>query len=594
MITKKLKKIRRSFPIVFIIPITILITLVFFGSIIFFSYLFVFQNRAYPFISVAFIDVSGKTRTEIETLIKKKIKENKPEIVRLSLDSHFWKLDLAKLNLVYFPTKTSQKTLLVARSKNITQNVPQLIDAFMQKINLAIDYQIDQPSLDQTVASLSARIDLPAVPPTIKLDKTKPKDQQIIIEPGVSGKKLDSQKTTQLILQRLGYLETGDIVLPVEDILPPISTEMVQKTEIRAQNLIDKKLIIKSEEQTWELNDLDLINFLYFQGGWDEEKLATYTASLAQTIDRPAQNALFKFESGKVLEFKPAKPGITLSFKKNLELLKQALTDLENTQNSVKIDLIVDSRKPEIDTAQVNNFGINSLIGKGQSWFYGSIAPRIHNVKLAADKLNGILVAPGDTFSFNSAIGDISQATGFQQAYVIQNGRTVLGDGGGVCQVSSTLFRTMLDSGVPIEERQPHAYRVSYYEHNSGPGFDATVYYPSVDLKFKNDTPAHILIQTTTDTKALKLTIEFYGTSDGRKTSLSAPRIWDQVPPPPDLYQDDPSLAIGETKQVDWKAWGAKVSFNWKVTKGDEILQERTFYSSYRPWQAVFLKGTKT
>jgi vancomycin resistance protein YoaR len=201
------------------------------------------------------------------------------------------------------------------------------------------------------------------------------------------------------------------------------------------------------------------------------------------------------------------------------------------------------------------------------------------------------LLSPGEVFSFNQAVGDISAETGYKQAYVIKEGRTVLDDGGGVCQVSTTLFRAVLYAGLPVIERTAHAYRVGYYEQGFPPGLDATVFYPTVDFKFKNDTPAYLLIQTVIS--GSKLYFNLYGTSDGRVTTLSKSTVTDQTPPPPDLKQDDPTLPKGEVKQVDWAAWGAKVSFTRTVTReGEEIIKE-TWRSNYRPWQAVYLVGIK-
>ena len=99
-------------------------------------------------------------------------------------------------------------------------------------------------------------------------------------------------------------------------------------------------------------------------------------------------------------------------------------------------------------------------------------------------------------------------------------------------------------------------------------------------------------LETYVDPVNLYARYDFYGTSDGRQVTISPSRIWDQTPPPPDLYQDDPTLPAGVVKQIDWAAWGAKTAFDWKVARGDEILQSRTFYSNYKPWQAIFLKGT--
>jgi vancomycin resistance protein YoaR len=149
-----------------------------------------------------------------------------------------------------------------------------------------------------------------------------------------------------------------------------------------------------------------------------------------------------------------------------------------------------------------------------------------------------------------------------------------------------------LDSGLPIIERNPHSYRVSYYEQDSGPGIDATVYSPYVDLKFKNNTPNHLLIQTDINTSSYFLSFEIYGTPDGRKVTMTDPVILSSTPPPEDKYVDDPSLPQGEIEQIEHKAWGAKVSFDYKVIKDNFVIYEKTFYSNYRPWQAVYLRGT--
>ncbi|KKT64866.1 MAG: VanW family protein [Candidatus Collierbacteria bacterium GW2011_GWC2_44_30] len=146
---------------------------------------------------------------------------------------------------------------------------------------------------------------------------------------------------------------------------------------------------------------------------------------------------------------------------------------------------------------------------------------------------------------------------------------------------------------MPITERKAHAYRVGYYEQDSPPGIDATVYYPTADLKFLNDTGHYILIQETVDTKNLSMQVDIYGTSDGRKATISKPQISNQTPPPATMYVDDPTLPLGSMKQIDWSAWGAKVVFNYSVERGGETIYEKTFVSNYQPWQAIYLKGTR-
>lgn len=318
---------------------------------------------------------------------------------------------------------------------------------------------------------------------------------------------------------------------------------------------------------------------------------------LAANIDLPAYDALFQFEQGKVMAFKPSKSGRKLNVDKTKQIITSHINSLVKQVNDppqeIVIELPVDTLIPKVTTENSNSYGIKELLGTGTSKFAGSITGRIHNIELAASRIHGRLIPPGSTFSFNDTLGDVSAATGFQPAYIIKEGRTVLGDGGGVCQVSTTLFRAALKSGLPIVERYPHAYRVSYYEQDSSPGIDATVFSPTHDLKFKNDTSSHILIQAKPDMPNYNLAFEIYGTKDGRIVEMTKPVILSQTPPPPDLFQDDPTLSKGVVKQVDWKAWGAKVTFDYQVVRNGEILTKTTFFSNFKPWQAVFLKGTK-
>lgn len=326
---------------------------------------------------------------------------------------------------------------------------------------------------------------------------------------------------------------------------------------------------------------------------YDTNVVDQFIKQSEDVYNRDPKNALFTFENGKVTSFKADEPGMKIKSEEFLMNLKKEIQTISDKKKHVSVTLKEEEIKPDITLAEANDFGIEELIGEGHSDYSHSIASRIHNLILAATKFDGVIVPKGETFSFNSLVGDISSSTGYQPAYVIKNGRTVLGDGGGVCQVSTTMFRAALNTGLPITERHAHAYRVSYYENDSEPGFDATIYSPTVDLKFKNDTPGAILIQMEVDKANHLLAFKFYGKKDDRKVEISPSTVWDVAPPPEPLYEDDPTLPSGTVKQVDYAAWGAKAKFEYKVfDKNGEVLQNDTFYSSYRPWQAVFLRGT--
>jgi len=328
---------------------------------------------------------------------------------------------------------------------------------------------------------------------------------------------------------------------------------------------------------------------------YSQDKLTAILSPLAEKINDKPLDALFTFENNRVTAFKTSVNGHEIDTTElNNQLLSKALTVIASQKEMVIIiPLQIKILEPKITTDKANNLGIKELIGEGHSLFFHSIPSRIHNVALGASRINGVLVAPGEIFSFDKALGDVSAFTGYQQAYVIQNGKTVLGDGGGICQVSTTFFRALLDAGLSIVERHAHAYRVGYYEEDSPPGLDATIFVPSVDLKFKNDTGNYILIQSQVDLDNLSLAFYLYGTKDGRQVTMTKPVVSSITPAPPDLYQDDPTLPKGQIKQTDFSAWGANVYFTRTVTKnGKQIIYDK-FVSNYQPWQAIYLRGTK-
>ena len=329
---------------------------------------------------------------------------------------------------------------------------------------------------------------------------------------------------------------------------------------------------------------------------FSQDKLDLKLSTIYKEINQEPVEAVFNFQDGRVAQFRASQNGREVDREQlGQQILSKADLVLNHTnQRIVIIDIPTKILKPTLTTDKVNKMGINELIGTGTSLFQHSIDSRVYNVNLAATRINGALVAPGEIFSFDQTVGDVSSLTGYKQAYIISGGKTVLGDGGGVCQVSTTLFRAALNAGLPIVERHAHAYRVGYYEEDSPAGIDATVYVPTVDLKFKNDTGHYILIQTIIDLTQLRLTFMIYGTSDGRVVNMTTPVVTNLRPAPPDKYEDDPTLPAGTIKQVDFAAGGADASFTRTVTRNGQVLDNDTFTSHYMPWQAVYLRGTKT
>ena len=551
-------------------------------------YRLAYYQKVFPHVKVGEVDISNLSLNQVEKKLMEAMPKNLKEI-RLGFGSMNWPIDLVGLEIGYLPRKTAERAFLGGRSQGWWENIKVKWGRWQNQEEIKMEFDINEEKLVETIELIAVGIEEEPIKPGLSLNE----DLTVELIPGRSGRLVDRDKLKNQMLNSLGRLDFSQIEIPTELIKVEVSGDELAKTQERAEKLKTRSLQLETHGYYSKIEDQEILDSISFQSGFDEDKVASIAANLGISVDRVPQNAFFQFDGKRVVEFKPALMGLKVDQQEAKKTILEGLEKLEaGEEEIVKVKIEVGLSEPKIKTEQVNDLGIKELIGKGESTFYHSISGRVHNVALTAAKLNGILIPPGGVFSFNNSVGDISVETGFQSAYIIKDGRTVLGDGGGVCQDSTTLFRAILDAGLPILERKAHAYRVNYYEQNSKPGFDATVYNPTADLKFKNDTGGHILIQTKINLSSSYLAVELYGTKDGRISNISNVRLWGVTPPPADLYQDDPTLPAGTVKQVDWKAWGGKAAFDWKVTRGGEVLQERTFYSNYRPWQSVYLRGT--
>ena len=343
----------------------------------------------------------------------------------------------------------------------------------------------------------------------------------------------------------------------------------------------------------------DTPNSARFEVTLDAESLRNFLAPLAEPLTREAQDARFIFDDDtKQLEvIRPSQDARRLDVEATLAQINAAVA--AGQHEAALAFSITPPAAPDTKTAA--DLGITELVSQQSTYFLGSSAERINNVTVAASRFHGLLIAPNATFSFVEHLGDVSLDSGFAEALIIFGGRTIRGVGGGVCQVSTTVFRAAYFGGYPIEERWSHAYRVGYYERGdpgtwSGPGLDATVFAPLVDFKFTNDTPYWLLMEVYVNPSAGRITWKFYSTSDGREVQVSAPRVTNEIPAPEPLYEEDQALAAGEIKQVDYAAVGADVAIYRTITREGQVVNpnELPLTTHYQPWRAIYHYGPGT
>jgi vancomycin resistance protein YoaR len=540
----------------------------------------VFYGKVIPKVNVSGIEVSGLSEDVLKQFLEEEFDKNPNRIVFTYNENSIETLDL---QISYDFNWTVDLAMSVGRSGNMLTQLKEKIFSFFEPVNIEPAIIYDKDELEGLITLIEEKVRQEYLPARIDLD-----DQKIpMFKAGTDGVWLDDEGLRSLLLKAMKVPGDQVIEIPVKRIEAGSSEERVAEALSQANKWLGKTMTLEYESFKKELQQEEVISLIgVVNGKLNETAVDELFLVLENKVNREPQNAVFSFENGGVVEFQNDLKGVELDKEKFINLLEKSLTEL-----SLEIILPVKLTEPEIKASEVNDLGIAELLGRGESEFAHSISSRIFNVALASRRINYALIPPGEMFSFNREVGEISASTGYRSAYVIKDGRTVLGDGGGTCQVSTTMFRAAMKAGLPIVQRKAHSYRVNYYEQDAGPGIDATVYAPTADLKFLNDTSGHILIQTTVDTKNLTMHIDIFGTSDGRVSSISEPKVWGQSPPPEALYEDDPTLPVGVIKQIDWAAWGAKASFDYKVERDGETIYEKTFYSNFRPWQAVYLRG---
>lgn len=283
----------------------------------------------------------------------------------------------------------------------------------------------------------------------------------------------------------------------------------------------------------------------------DTESAKRFIEDLSRQADIDPTDAKLAMENGRVSVFSLSQPGLELDKQKSVAVL---IDHLAQKKAADIIELPYVRKNPEISTDSIDNLGITSLIGEGRSNFRGSPKNRIFNIKVATNRFNGTLIKPGEEFSFVKILGEVDGEHGYLPELVIKKDKTEPEFGGGICQVSTTAFRAAIYSGLEITARRNHAYPVSYYNPQ---GMDATVYVPRPDLRFTNNTPGHILIQT--EIAGTELIFRFFGTSDGRKTEVLGPTILERKP--------DGSM---------------KTTFSQKIFDADgKLIREDVFNSNY-------------
>ncbi len=568
-----------------------------------------FAGRIYPGVHMAGVDLSGLSPAQAGDIINNAISFPSTGKILMQDGQSGWVASPQQLGLFLDPGASAKAAFNVGRQGGLFTRLGQQFGAWYSGSEASPTLVFDQRIAYQYLAGLASQINRPVIEANLGLQGT-----DVVVRSGEIGRTLDIDASLQKVSAQVQTLKDGLVTLVVTE-TPPVILDTSAQAQV-AQHILSQPLTLTMPDGTsadgspWVIDQATLAAMLSinrvdegqkatYQVQLNNDLLATFLNNLSPKLHADPQNARFTFNDGthQLDLIEHAVIGRDLNIEKTIQAIQDGVKNDQHT-----IPLVFDTTDPAVtDSATAESLGITQLVSQQTSYFYGSPSDRVQNIQAAASSFHGLLVAPGETFSMASALGDISLDNGYAEALIIVGNQTIEGVGGGVCQVSTTLFRTAFFGGFPVVERYAHAYRVSYYEKVAGnkidpslAGLDATVYVPLVDFKFKNDTPYWLLMETYVDPSASSLTWKFYSTSDGRSVDWTTTGPTNIVAPPDPLYKENSDLAKGDIEQVDWAAAGADVTVNRTVSRDGQVYFTNSFYTHYQPWQAVYDYGPGT
>ena len=541
---------------------------------------------------VAGIPLEGKTAAEAEQALRQGWTEVGPRHLALCDGDRQWVIPLGELGISWDWAATVGAAMAVGNSGSLRDDWLARLQGLRRGVVVSASWTLNELQCNLALRRLAAEIDRPPRSAGLDLSGVAPRS-----EPAVSGRELDVDATRARLQEAIRSGLPGALDLVIRT-LPPTVVD-AESARQRAAALLARRVTVTFDGHAWTLGREVVarsLNARHERGSdglvrWvvdlKPEPIAQWVAAIASEIDRPMSEGRAHVDP-RTLRASLSVPGQSGRKVDTAESLARVLAALEGGE--APVELPVEVSQPYVTAERVAGWGRLTLLSEGVSYFKGSDAGRRQNIVVGASRFQDVVVPPGATFSFNQYLGPITLAEGWAEAYVILGDRTELGAGGGICQVATTAFRAAFFGGYPIVQRTPHPYRVGWYEPPLG--LDATVFTPSVDLKFRNDLQFPIIIQTSADTASGTLTFRFYGPGElGRTVELEGPFEDRHAKAPPPVYEDDPSLAPGQVVLVEAAHEGVRATIYRVIKQGDKVIARERFVSEYQPWPARYKRG---
>lgn len=507
------------------------------------------HNRVYANTKAGSVELGYQTYEQAQENLQSNIKKYFEQPQTYILNKEIREITFEDLGIRVNIGQTMSQLPIINFEKT---NPADLFASLFHENNIIPNYTIDGDKIQKTLEE------------KFNLSETRAKNASLYFEggnfqirPEQPGKVIDRTKLIGDIRNNIENLKQTPIKLSLMDEQPRISTGSLQEQKDHLIGLLDNPITLFYEDQSYQINlidHLDAVNFeeaaemdfqqdggkipLVIEGSAGklaqsgpvkinsvikikinmDKILPELEENLINSIEIPTSPAnIYTDEGGNVIIEGKGEDGRSIPRKKLITAIEMAVNGgISSIQVPVHIE-----KAPLTISDDLKELGIKDLLATGHSAYYGSPANRMFNIDFGTAKFNGQIIASGEEFSFNDTLGPVDASSGFKPEKVIKKDKLEYEIGGGICQVSTTFYRAVLQAGMPVTERNPHSWKVSYYAQSMGHGLDATIYPGVSDLKFINDTPDHILIQSYTE--GAEAYFKIYGTDDGRHVILDGP-----------------------------------------------------------------------
>ncbi|MEX1018009.1 MAG: VanW family protein, partial [Litorilinea sp.] len=479
-------------------------------------------NRIYMGVSVGGVPVGAITRAAALSRLEEAYVRHPLPPISIQHGEQQWPITADHVRGRVDLLAAVNQAYLVGRQGDWSQRFGNQFDAVLGGINITPSYDVDASQLRRVVNQLAAQVR------SAPRAEVRVGDTVIPAQPGLD---VDVETTVQSLLSQLENRASGvAIITPLQvlEIAPQTATAGAANTETTTDAVADNgtsrapvrgSLLLRDAAYGLEfaLDPAAIHGLLLSDNPVTLDIPATRELLIqwSQQINISPRDARLRFDqaTNSPVILQTSRPGRQLDVDATLSAIQVALTT-----GSDSAPLAIRSVPPAVDSNRIAEMGIRELVGSGSSYFAGSSAARVRNIEISAEKFDGVVIPPGGIFSFNHFVEDVSAANGFEDSLIIWGDRTAVGIGGGICQVSTTIFRAAYFTGMPIVERYNHGYIVDWYGE---PGLDATIYTPTVDFRFRNDTVAYLLIEPVVDTVNGVMTFNLYGTKPDRTVTVS-------------------------------------------------------------------------